>query len=311
MIIILIIIIIIVSCCCSCISLSGGYYYYTQSEPASEPASKPASPKQVSRITPVIIKNPAGSATPAISTTPIIVEKVSIEQDKYKITDADGIKTGVYKNIPNATFLLINNLNRWKITIILKSDNYKQSYQGIIGNMYNNEVTNGWGLWINPNGKLHFRIEEKSWDLNILGILVNNHEYQIIITYSHRSGYSIKLTNLKYFNKEGILLEKFVKKIYTPSVNEVSVDVPNNDPDINFRDGVLAIREVVGPGATTDNTISTVDFNSNVDNKTEFIPNFDKKLITNKGFITIGGWWEIKQEEKFKGDINYLEFYKM
>ncbi len=311
----IIIFFIIICCCCFCISLSGsGYYYYTQSTPTQVTSNKQGSApnptpsnKQGSAPSNTPAPNTSKSATnPTESTTPKIVEKVVIGNDKYAITDADGIKTGVYKNIPNATFLLINNLTRWTITIILKSDNYKQSFQGIIGNMYNKEITSAWGLWINPNGKLHFRIEDKTWDLNDLGLLVNNNEYQIIINFS-RTGYSFRLTNLKYFTKEGNLHPKFEIKISAGSGNAVDTET---DPDILFRRNVLSGRKFrdENPGGSFS---SNIDVDSNVENKSYFIPNFDKKIITDKGFITIGGWWENNNNEKFKGDINYLEFYKM
>jgi hypothetical protein len=315
---IIILVIIIICCCCFCISLSGGYYYYTQSKPTSSTPTQMTSNKQgsASNPTPSNTSGSSSNPTPApntsksttnsTETTLKIVEKVVIGRDKYTITDADGIKTGLYKNIPNSTFLLNNNLTRWTITIILKSDNYKQSYQGTIGNMYNKEITAGWGLWVNPNGKLHFRVEEKTWDLNDLGLLVNNDEYQIIINFS-RTGYSFRLTNLKYFTKEGNLHPKFEIKISAGSGNYVDTET---DPDILFRRNVLNGREFrdKNPGA---NFSSNIDVDSNVENKSYFIPNFDKKIITDKGFITIGGWWENNNNEKFKGDINYLEFYRM
>jgi hypothetical protein len=315
----IIILIIMIVCCSCCLSLSGGggYYYYTQSTPDTTPTPVTKNTSGSSSNTSESLPNPASSNTSgsttnstepntSVSTTPKIAEKVVISRDKYGITDPDGIKTGVYKNIPNATFLLIPNLTNWTITIILKSDNYKQSYQGIIGNMYNKDVTTGWGMWINPNGKLHFRIENNTWDLNDLGSLRNNDEYQLIIKFT-RTGYSFRLTNLKYFTKDGNLHKKFEIKITGGSGNYVDTET---DPDILFRRNVLSGREVkkANPGA---NFNANFDVDSNVDNQPYFIPNFDQKIITDKGFITIGGWWENNNNEKFKGDINYLEIYKM
>jgi hypothetical protein len=62
------------------------------------------------------------------------------------------------------------------------------------------------GIWINPNGKLHFRIKDATWDLNNLGSLYNNHPYKILINLI-RTGFSFRLTNLKYFTKEGELIK--------------------------------------------------------------------------------------------------------
>ena len=320
----IIILIIMIVCCSCCLSLSGGgYYYYTQSTPTSTPKPVTNNTSGSSPNTSGSTKNPASSNTSgsttnsaapntSVSTTPKIVEKLVISRDKYAITDPDGIKTGVYKNIPNATFLLIANLTNWTITIILKSDNYKQSYQGIIGNMYNKDVTTGWGMWINPNGKLHFRIVNNTWDLNDLGSLYNNDEYQLIIKFT-RTGYSFRLTNLKYFTKDGNLHPKFEIKIPVGSgnaVNAVNAVDTETDPDILFRRNVLSGRKFrdENPGG---NFSSNIDVDSNVENKSYFIPNFDQKIITDTGFITIGGWWENNNNEKFKGDINYLEIYKM
>jgi hypothetical protein len=302
--IIIIIIIIITICCCS--SLSGsGYYYYQLStkEPTNKNSSMPTSKETNKPSNTQSNELSKESNTP--STTPKL-EKVIIGSDKYIINDVDGIKTGQYKNIPNATFGLNNNLTRWTITIILKSDNYKNSWQGLIGNMYNTQVTNGWGLWINPNGKLHFRIKDATWDLNNLGSLYNNHPYKILINLT-RTGFSFRLTNLKYFTKEGVLIK-------TPSSNpsnsnEINV-IENLDEDESLRRGILSAREYKKADPSAVFT-SNIDLDSNVDDSTYAIPNSNIKIETNIGFITVGGWWENNNNEKFKGDINYLEFYKM
>jgi hypothetical protein len=62
--------------------------------------------------------------------------------------------------------------------------------------MYNNEVGGrGWGLWINPNGILHWSESSKTWDLNNLGTLNNNASYKLIITFLNNI-YSFDLINL-------------------------------------------------------------------------------------------------------------------
>jgi hypothetical protein len=319
-IVIIIIIFIITICCCS--SLSGSsYYFYNQlstKEPNNINSSKPTSniPKATPNTAPNKPSNTSSNSssnspskesnTPA--TTPKL-EKVIIGSDKYIINDADGIKTGQYKNIPNATFGLNNNLTRWTITIILKSDNYKNSWQGLIGNMYNTQVTNGWGLWINPNGKLHFRIKDATWDLNNLGSLYNNHPYKILINLT-RTGFSFRLTNLKYFTKEGVLIKTPSTSSNPSNSNEINTVASNENEDESLRRAILSSREYKKADPSAVFT-SNFDIDSNVDDSTYSIPNSNIKIETNLGFITVGGWWENNNNEKFKGDINYLEFYKM
>ncbi len=305
---IVIIIIIIIFCLSSLSSLSGsGYYYYQLStkESSSKNSSIPTSnaPEATTDITPDTPSKESNTPT----TTPKL-EKVVIGKDKYIINDADGIKTGQYKNIPNATFGLNNNLTRWTITIILKSDNYKNSWQGLIGNMYNTQVSNGWGLWINPNGKLHFRIKDNTWDLNNLGSLYNNHPYKILINFT-RTGYSFRLTNLKYFTKEGVLINNpsNSNNSTNPDGNKVIAD---SDEDQQLRRAILSIREYKKADPSAVFT-SNFDIDSNVDDSTYAISNYTTKIETNIGFITVGGWWENNNNEKFNGDIDYLEFYKM
>jgi hypothetical protein len=69
--------------------------------------------------------------------------------------------------------------------------------------MYNNAVTTGWGLWVNPERLLHFKINDKAWNLKESDKLINKDPYKIVIDYSHRVGYTFTLINLKYFSEEG------------------------------------------------------------------------------------------------------------
>ena len=163
---------------------------------------------------------------------------ITVNEPYYVLQDPVGIKLGQYKNVSNNTFGLNNNdLNSWNITILVNSTNYLDSWQGIIGNMRNGEVENGWGLWINPTGYIHFRILEWNENLESLGNLLNNTSYRIVINF-YNNIYKITLTNLS---------------------------------------------------TNVSNTIA-------ITNK--------PKLVSNKGFITIGGF----NGELFNGNINLVEF---
>ncbi len=291
----IIILIIIIICCCSCcLSLSGGggyYYYYIQPKPTST-TSTPMSgtsnkPGSTSNTTPSNTSGSSSSNTPAptLSKEPEKDIKDTPEKDKYKIKDPEGIKIGKFNNIPNTTFGSSGDLTRWSLTIILNSDIYGVSFQGIVGNMYNKEVTTGWGLWINSDRLLHFRLNDKTWDIKDLGKFINKDPYKIVLSYSYRTGYTFNSTNLKYFSEDG---KK--KEVENNAANDA---VANNNP-------FAILNALVDAKANDGNKGITSSF---VDNTT--------KIITDKGFITIGGWWENNNNEKFKGDINYLEFYKM
>jgi len=113
----------------------------------------------------------------------------------YIVENPQGIKSGNYKNISNNIFGLNSNLTNWTITIMINSSNYSDSWQGIVGNMYNNSLWIGWGLWVNPNSVLHWRIVNSTWNLDNLGNLINNTPYKIVINFDNNN-YKFTLTNL-------------------------------------------------------------------------------------------------------------------
>lgn len=86
--------------------------------------------------------------------------------------------------------------------------------------------------------------------------------------------------------------------------------IENLDEDESLRSAILSAREYKKADPSAVFT-TNFDIDSNVDDLTYSIPDSDIKIDTDKGFITIGGWWENNNNEKFNGDINYLEFYKM
>jgi hypothetical protein len=289
----ILLLLIIVCCCCLLVILAGGgYYFYTQSieNPKSSNKSEQITKSPSSQQSKPAEQVSSSSDTPKPSKPkePEIDIKDKKEQDKYKIKDPEGIKEGKFKNIPNNTFGLGNELTRSTLTIYVKSDNYKETWQSIVGNMYNNAVQTGWGLWLNPTGYLHFRIEGSTWDLTDLGVLINKDPYLIILNYSYRTGYTFNLTNLKYFNEEGAKLQQ-------DSKSAAEAAIQDNNPFALLANPILIIELKKG---NRDYKKSAT-----IDDKT--------RLISDKGFVTVGGWWENNQNEKFKGNINYLEFYKI
>ena len=165
------------------------------------------------------------------------------ESQIYKNSDTSGIKEGKYKRVANDKIRLTNDLSQWFILIRISSQNYYGSWQGIIGNMYNDGISRGWGLYVNPSGVLHWVFADvgypSSWDLNKLGALTNGYTYNI---------------------------------------------------RINYRDKILKF------------TLENLNLGSY---KTESLDKMT--MITNRGFVTIGGHWLNNNNEKFKGDIQYVE----
>ncbi len=299
----IIILLIIVSCCCLFIILAGGgYYFYTQSmeKPKSSNKSEqsnnsePIKKSQTSQQSKPDVQVSSSSDTqkPSKPKEPEIDIRDKKEQDKYKIKDPEGIKEGKFKNIPNNTFGLDKELTRSTLTIFIKSDNYKETWQSIVGNMYNNAVQTGWGLWLNPTGYLHFRIEGSTWDLTDLGVLINKDPYQIILNYSYRTGYTFNLTNLKYFNEDGAKLQQDSKSAAESALQD-------NNPF------ALLAHSIANPILALELKKGNRDYkkSATIDDK--------RRLISDKGFVTVGGWWENNQNEKFKGNIDFLEFYKI
>ena len=157
----------------------------------------------------------------------------------YVIQDSSGIENGGYRNIPFSTFGLNNNLNNWTINILF-TQTYSGNWQGIIGNMYNNEISYGWGIWISDEKYVYFRIGD----------------------------WTSKVSNIKIENN---VLHKLI---------------------INYNDGIYKITLII----MNDNSSTNMEFK-------------DKgKLISNTGSICIGGMWLKKPDEKFIGNIFYVDF---
>jgi hypothetical protein len=113
---------------------------------------------------------------------------------------ANDVRSGKYNKINNKDFIITNNLNYWKLTIEFNSNDYFNSWQSLVGNMYNREVPGrGWGVWVSPSGVLHWSGSSTTNNLNGIGRLTNGHAYRLIITYSNNT-YNFNLFNLS-FNK--------------------------------------------------------------------------------------------------------------
>jgi len=160
---------------------------------------------------------------------------------QFSLTNiANDVKAGKYNNIRNSDFIISNNLNFWKLRTEFTSNDYYNSWQSIVGNMYNNEISGrGWGLWVNPQGIFHWSESSTTVNLNNLGRLQNNVSYRLDIVFNNNR-YTFTLTNL-----------------------------------------------------------------SNNTQKSETI-NRGSSIITDRGFVTIGGAWRNVSSERFKGSINSM-----
>ena len=93
------------------------------------------------------------------------------------INDPNGIKNGEYRDVPTSKIFGSNNNNNWNITMKFNLEKFNNTLQSIIGNVQNNSA-NDWGLWITPQRKLQWRVNNSSWDLNNFGELKNNTLYK-------------------------------------------------------------------------------------------------------------------------------------
>ena len=233
---IIILIMILVICCCFCCSiiLGGGGYYYVTSKNDKKPNTKTSNQQQ--DLDPSETPSEIPSETP--STTPSSIVPF------YKIENPRGIKEGAYNKIPFNTFGLNDYINNWNITILFKAIT-NDKFQGIIGNIYNSEITgfeNSWGFWINPSKKIQFRISNWFEDLTILGSIVNNTEYKLIINFN-KTYYEITLTNM--------------------SNNETKTSKITNKPKLNNNKGSICIGGIWPnklTGEIFEGNITYVDF---------------------------------------------------
>jgi hypothetical protein len=140
--------------------------------------------------------------------------KIIVKEIFFLLKDPQGIKDGKYKRIFNNTFGLNNNLNSWSITTMITSENYKGFWQSIIGNMRNDSLENGWGIWINPEGLIHFRIVDWIENLSELGTLINNISYLIVINFDN-GNYKFNLSNLNNNTSKSMIIYNKPKLITT------------------------------------------------------------------------------------------------
>jgi hypothetical protein len=170
------------------------------------------------------------------------LERIEIlRRQIFIVRNSVDIIKGAYRQVPNNKFRLTNDLTKWFMLIRIYSQQYLGSIQGIIGNAFNNEVINGWGLWIDLNGYLWWRFSNYSVTLKDLGVLSSANLYEIRINY-----------------RENIL------KFYLLNVN------------------------------TNITTIQSVNRGGG-------------QMITDKGFVTIGGEWINWPYQKFDGQIRWVE----
>ena len=175
-----------------------------------------------------------------VSTSVQEVARAATTKQFLRNNIANDVRAGNFNNIRNSDFIISNNLNFWKLRIEFTSNDYYNSWQSMVGNMYNPEVPGrGWGLWVNPQGIIHLSESASSVNLDNLGRLQNNLSYRLEVVFNNNR-YTLTLTNLS-----------------------------NN--------------------TRTSQTI-----------------NRSSPIITDRGFVTIGGAWRNVSSERFKGSINNI-----
>jgi hypothetical protein len=171
--------------------------------------------------------------------------KYRLPSNYYVINDATGISNGAYNNISLDTFgLNNNNLTLWSMSVTFNVINNSTKFQAIVCNAYNNAIIDamGWGIWLSPLKKIHFRIGAYNIDLN-LGELVNDVNYNLIINY--------------FNNIYQLTLRRMDNNVVT------TVDVSNQPKFITDRGCVtLGGRFIVNDKEIFDGKISQVSFST-------------------------------------------------
>jgi hypothetical protein len=177
------------------------------------------------------------------------------------INNPEDIKNGKYREVPNSDFFGSNpNIFQFVMSIKFNLEKFNNTLQSIIGNVQNNSANN-WGLWVTPQRKLQWRVNNLSWDLNNFGELKNNTLYEIVITYDDDNKYMFSLNVLssikqeEYFN----VIEPKPIMIDAPPLNKNSGvvtfggDYPQSNTNSKFLGSINQIitREVVFISPTT------------------------------------------------------------
>jgi len=126
----------------------------------------------------------------------IAILKESTISGYLKSNIGDLVKGGYLNRVTHDEFKLKNELPYWKLIINVNSNDYRGAWQSVVGNMYNSGVSGyGWGLWISPEGIVHFAQSGGAVNLYDLGALQNGVPYKIEITFENNI-FNFKLTNL-------------------------------------------------------------------------------------------------------------------
>jgi len=83
----------------------------------------------------------------------------------------------------------------WEMNINFNMNGGQGRYKALIGDMYNNVNTRGWGVWVSPNNNIHFSWQSITWDANPNFNLVLNINYNLKIRMNPNS-LTLIITNL-------------------------------------------------------------------------------------------------------------------
>ena len=191
-----------------------------------------------------------------------------------KINDADGIKDGKYREVPNNQIFGLNpNINNWNISIKFNLEKFNNTLQSIIGNVQSNS-NNNWGLWITPQRKLQWRIGSSFWDLNNFGELKDNTLYDISITYNDNYSFLLKdLTNNKsteYF--QVIDLQPIIINAPPLNTNSGSVTFGGDFPQSNMNNKFLGTISDITSSEIVSETTTTIAPTTTTTSTTTMVP---------------------------------------
>jgi CPW-WPC domain-containing protein len=96
-------------------------------------------------------------------------------------------------SVPDFPFLGL--MPNWEMNINFNVNGRQNSWRALIGDMYNNVNTRGWGIWVTPSNNIHFSWQSITWNAEPAFNILPNTNYNLKITRNPTS-LTLLLTNL-------------------------------------------------------------------------------------------------------------------
>ena len=224
-------------------------------------------------------------------------------------------------------FPLLANMPNWELIIQFRLDGGRRRYRALVGNMYNDTIKRGWGVWVSPSNGIHWswKYSTIDFDLNV----ENNIHYQLTITnspttlsmvlknmsnngpkrveISNMYGPWIKddrATEIKFLN-DGQHVYMFYEEPYTKMVSEDNEEKYYLGNIAKFNPSDWDSYSSTGGGKyllRKTGQYKEISRNINLIQK-QTITKPNNAIMAAEGPITVGGWKWSDIAEKFPGRI--------